>query len=79
MDEFEEALFKAYFRLEGKLAPQPERGVTYVTIDDQEYAVLTNINGILAVFKLYPEGKIRFRRVRDPELIDKIAEELGYL
>ena len=77
MDEFEKALFEAYLRAEGKLFDQPESTVTYVTIENQEYAVLTNAYNVLAVFKLYPKGKIRFRRIRNSKLINRIANELG--
>jgi hypothetical protein len=61
---FEQRLMKAYFRKFGKNADCPSQTVDYLNHDGTNYAVLSNVNGTLAVYKLYkdefPNGKFRY-------------------
>jgi hypothetical protein len=52
-------MVKAYFRKHGKNAPQPDRNYEVVEIFGNKYAVLSNVNGVLAVFRVFKDGTLR--------------------
>jgi hypothetical protein len=64
MTGIEDRLFKAYYRKFGKDADCPSQTITYLNHHGTNYAVLSNSNGTLAVYKLYndefPNGKFRY-------------------
>jgi hypothetical protein len=52
-----ERAIAAYFRTGGRA--QPSNASDIETYDDQEYVVLRNINGVLAVYVIRPNGRLR--------------------
>lgn len=60
MTEFEDRLFKAYFRRFGRNAPCPSSTVEYVEHDGKTYAVLSNINDVLAVYRVKDDGSLKY-------------------
>lgn len=56
LNDLEQRLFEAYFRRFGKDAQQPSQIVDYITEKSVEYAILDNIYGILAIYKLKDEN-----------------------
>lgn len=59
-DEIEDRIFRAYFRRFGKYAYMPSGSIEYIEIEGNAYAVLSNVNGILAVYRINNDGSLRF-------------------
>jgi hypothetical protein len=70
----EERLIKAYFRKFGKDADYPSQTIDYFSHDSINYAVLSNSNYNLAVYKLFENGNFRYCNY----LPRHIAWELGF-
>jgi len=52
--------FAAYFEAEGDLAPQPSRETSWPVVHDgRRYVVLRNVNGVLAVYRVRPDGVLK--------------------
>jgi len=66
-------IFKAYFRLFGKGAPQPSRYVTQYLFRDKVYVVLDNIYGVLALYT-YNLKTDRIRNLNIEKLPKKIEQ-----
>ena len=63
MDEITRRAFSAYFRSGGDDVAQPASSSGPVTHDGKQYVVLDNVNGVLAVYRLRNDGKLkRLRR-----------------
>jgi len=58
MDELEERVFRAYFRGR-RYRDQPSNGVEWVEHEGRLYAVLSNVNGILAVYRVKKDGSLK--------------------
>lgn len=63
MDELTRRAFAAYFRTEGARAAQPSNLSGVEDLGDRQYVVLSNVNGILAVYRVRTSGALkRLRR-----------------
>lgn len=63
VDELTSRAFAAYFRSEGPNADQPANTSGPIEHEGKRYVVLRNINGVLAVYRLRPQGLLkRLRR-----------------
>ncbi len=60
----------AYFRSGG--SDQPDNSVMQHTIDGKIYVVLENARGILAVYRIKPDGYLKALR-RWPAVLDRIV------
>lgn len=60
----------AYFRTGA--ADQPSNSVMQYTVGGKIYVVLENVNGILAVYRIKPDGYLKGLR-RWPAVIDQIV------
>jgi len=69
-------MFKAYFRRFGKNALQPFRDIDYVEYKGKSYGVLSNVNGILAVYRIKNDGALKFI---NPDWFEKNALGVGIL
>lgn len=56
----EDRIFQAYFRRYGKNAMQPSRDIDWIEYKGKDYAVLSNVSGILAVYR-YDEKTDRLK------------------
>lgn len=57
--------FAAYFSRaarEGWIADQPSNYSDLHKVDDREYVVLENVSGILAVYRVRPNGRLKYLR-----------------
>ena len=59
----------AYFRVFGSSSGQPSRPAG-VVVDDRQYVVLFNVNGVLAVYRIRNDGALKRLR-RYPKAIDE--------
>lgn len=59
MFDITERAFRAYFRSAGDHAAQPSKDADFFTVKDKEYVVLSNIRGILACYRIRPNGTLR--------------------
>jgi len=60
----------AYFRAGN--TEQPSGSIMRYTVGGKDYVVLDNANGILAVYRLKTDGKLKSMK-RWPEVLDEIA------
>lgn len=60
MDELIRRAIAAHYRSGGRDQPGSESEVT--DIGDRRYVVLRNINGVMAVYRLTTQGKLRIMR-----------------
>lgn len=60
----------AYFRSGANI--QPAHDVLQYTVRGKDYVVLQNVNGILAVYRIKPDGYLKGLR-RWPAVIDEIV------
>ena len=58
MDELKQRAFAAYFRSGGTEQPSSKSGSQKST-DGKEYVVLRNVNSILAVYRVKPDGVLK--------------------
>ena len=62
MDELENRIFKAYHKYydnEVFTAPEPCHSIHYVSYKGYDYAVLYNINGVLAVYRIKDDDSLK--------------------
>jgi len=60
MDELTSRAYAAYFRTEGPEAQQPAEDMSgAVEHEGLTYVVLRNVNGVLAVYRLRPQGILK--------------------
>ena len=61
MRDVETRMFNAYFRRFGKNADQPSGTVEfYLAKNKQRYGVLSNCNGVLAVYRIQDDESLKF-------------------
>jgi hypothetical protein len=68
MNEYESRALSAYFRSSGQTASQPQAPET-LEHEGRQYVVLSNVNGILAVYRIKPDGFLKGLK-RWPKEID---------
>lgn len=79
INTFEDACVDAYFRSFGPTAPCPSSDVDRIMIAGMDLAVLTNCNGVLAVYRGIDRGKFwtgEVELVDDECLIAEVSAEL---
>ena len=59
-ETIEEKAFRAYFRRFGENAPCPSRHMNWAELRGKDYLVLSNVNGVLAVYRVYHDGRIKW-------------------
>ena len=57
-DHMGELALRAYFRLRGGEADQPDRPEV-VKLRGKQYVILRNVRGVLAVYRVYATGQLR--------------------
>lgn len=60
LDEVRERAMRAYFRRRGSWAAQPADGGEMVEHDGLLYVRLANIGGVLAVYRVRGDGKLKW-------------------
>jgi hypothetical protein len=61
-EAFEQRLLKAYFRKFGKNADIPQQEIEYKKFNGKDYAILSNCNGVLAVYRLLVDDKVKLEK-----------------
>ena len=59
-EELRKKLFRAWSRRANIKPNMPSEDIIYFTKNGKEYAVLYNIEGILAIYRVFKDGRIRF-------------------
>jgi hypothetical protein len=59
LENVEERLFRAYWRAVGKNGYTPSGEPDYYEVDGKKYAALTNINGVLAAYRIRDNGSLK--------------------
>jgi len=76
MDDVKRRAFKAYFKRFGEYAAQPSSDVDFFEIAGKNYVVLSNVNGILAVYRIYNDGRLKFLK-KYPKEISEQYQPIG--
>ena len=72
MEEYEEKAFRAYY-IRNPDGAHPSRMTDSFIEKGKFYVVLQNVNGPLAIYQIYDDGRIRYVKDRH---IWKVAEEM---
>jgi len=59
-EELKKRLFRAWSRRVNIKLNMPSEDIIFFTKDGKEYAVLYNVDGILAIYRVFKDGRIRF-------------------
>jgi ribosomal protein S27AE len=62
MDDLEKRIFRAYFRKFGKNADIPQQEIEYKKFNGKDCAILSNCNGVLAVYRLLDDDKVKLEK-----------------
>jgi len=70
-DDIKRRAFKAYFKRFGECADQPSSDVGFFEIAGKDYVVLSNVNGILAVYRICNDGRLKFLKKYPKEIAEQ--------